>query len=242
MTLSFAAAETAQTNGQAGDKRPRKSAAVFQDLKRKIITGELTPECPMTEQALAAEYGCSQSTIREALMLLQEGGLVVRRGYQGTYVTDPSLNEALLLLRMRIDIETAGAAEAARNMTPCMAETLRDLDTHFQEAREGRDLFACAEIDRHFHLQIFRLADMPALEPILVRTSMMLQRVLLPNPISDSTWSSKNRVTHAQMICALEEKDGQKLAKMTRFHILSSAVQLAPDFYGSSVEGLMGEG
>ena len=69
-------------------KRARKSDAVYQDLKRQILTGEMTSESPITEQSLAQDYGCSQSTIREALMLLQECGLVVRRGYQGTYVTD----------------------------------------------------------------------------------------------------------------------------------------------------------
>ena len=91
---------TSRANPADRPKRARKSDAVYQDLKRMILTGLLTSDSPITEQALAQEYGCSQSTIREALMALQEYGLVVRRGYQGTFVTDPSL------------LDVAGALEA----------------------------------------------------------------------------------------------------------------------------------
>ncbi len=216
-------------------KRARKSDAVYQDLKRQILTGEMTSESPITEQSLAQDYGCSQSTIREALMLLQECGLVVRRGYQGTYVTDPSPLEARLMLKLRIDIESTGVVEAVKHVTKDQVNELYDLEDQFEACRDKRDVFGCAEIDRALHLKLFRIARMPVLDPMLVRTFMILQRVMLSRPRSEQSWTRPNVTPHRSVIEALEGHDVDATLTALRAHILSSAVLLAPHFYGTDI-------
>ncbi|MGF1624897.1 MAG: GntR family transcriptional regulator, partial [Alphaproteobacteria bacterium] len=44
-------------------------------LQREIVLGTLPPGTPLLELELAERFGCSQGTIREALLLLQEEGL-----------------------------------------------------------------------------------------------------------------------------------------------------------------------
>ena len=169
--------------GNSKGKRARKSDAVYQDLKRKILTGEMTSESPITEQPLAQDYGCAQSTIREALMLLQEYGLVERRGYQGTFVTNPSLLEARLMLKLRLNIEATGIVETVNRVSQDQLDEIIELDDRFEECRHRRDVFGCAEADRAMHLKLFKIANMPVLEPVPVRTFMILQRVMLsPRP------------------------------------------------------------
>ncbi|MCX2723525.1 GntR family transcriptional regulator [Roseibium salinum] len=228
-------------NSASDGKRARKSEAVFQDLRRKVLTGELTSESPITEQSLAQDYGCSQSTIREALMLLQEYGLVVRLGYQGTFVTNPSQLEARLMLRLRIDIETTGIAEAVGNVTPEDLAELRELDRQFERCHANRDVFGCAEIDLSFHLKLFRIARMPVLEPMLVRTITMVQRVMLPTRRSESDWRDPSVTRHRVIIEALEARNVQRTLAALKAHILSSAVLLAPHFYGTDLDDLNGE-
>ncbi len=225
----------------ASGKRARKSDAVYQDLKRKILTGELTSDSPITEQALAQDYACSQSTIREALMLLQENGLVIRRGYQGTFVTDPTVLEAKLMLKQRLDIESTGIIEAAKLVTPRQIEDLRDLDHQCEACRERRDVFGFGEVDRFLHLKLFRIARMPVLEPVLVRTTMMLQRVMLPAPKPDAAWSRSNMTPHKAVLDALEARDTMGALNALQEHILSGAVLLAPHFYGSDLGKLQAE-
>ena len=224
-----------------GGKRARKSDAVYQDLKRKILTGEVTSDSPFTEQSLAQDYACSQSTIREALMLLQEYGLVIRRGYQGTYVTDPTPIEANLMLKLRLDIETTGIAEAVKFVTPEQITELRDLDRQFEDCRRHRDVFGCAEVDRYFHLKLFKIAQMPVLEPMLVRSSMMLQRVMLPTPRSELAWNRPKVTPHAAVLNALEAQDVSSTINALQAHILSSAVLLAPQFYGTDFDRLLAD-
>lgn len=48
-------------------------------LKRAILFGQLPPDSPLLEQTLVAQFGCSQGTVREALLRLDEDGLVRRR-------------------------------------------------------------------------------------------------------------------------------------------------------------------
>ncbi len=238
MTIRSAANNPSHEKDAFGEKRARKSESVFQDLKGRILTGELKPDSAMTEQSLAQEYACSQSTIREALMLLQECGLVDRKGYQGTFVTDPSLAEALLLLRLRVDTEIAGISEAAKTITPDQVSNLRELDRRFMEARSQRDIFACAEIDREFHLQIFRYSGMTALEPLLVRTLVMLQRITLATPRPDDSWSHPNIVQHGSVLEALKARNSEAAVAALKAHIFSSATLLAPHFYGQDTARL----
>lgn len=221
--------------GSSKGKRARKSDAVYQDLKRKILTGEMTSESPITEQSLAQDYGCAQSTIREALMLLQENGLVERRGYQGTFVTDPSPLEARLMLKLRVDIEVTGLAEAVEQITQAELDELIELNDRFEECRTRRDVFGCAEVDRALHVKLFRIARMPVLEPVLVRTFMILQRVMLSNPRSEVSWSRPNVTPHHEIIEAIAARNVEVALEALRSHILSSAVLLAPHFYGTDL-------
>ncbi|WP_415717635.1 GntR family transcriptional regulator [Roseibium sp.] len=222
-------------------KRPRKSAAVFQDLKQKILTGHLTSDSPITEQSLAKDYECSQSTIREALMQLQEHGLVIRRGYKGTYVTDPSLLEARLMLKLRLDIELTGVSEAAEKITSRELQQLREIDDLFEACRSRRDVFGCAESDQAFHRKLFGVANMPALEPMLVRSILGLQRVMLSTPRPDSAWARPNVTPHRAILDALVSGARQGAADALKAHILSSAILLAPHFYGHDVDELQEE-
>ncbi|POF32269.1 GntR family transcriptional regulator [Roseibium marinum] len=235
MNIHSSANKHLQTGLKTDAKRPRKSDAVYQDLKRKILTGEMTSHSPITEQSLAQDYSCSQSTIREALMQLQQYGLVIRRGYQGTYVTDPSLLEARLLLKLRIDIEATGVAEAVKRVTPGQVAELRNLDRQFEECRLRRDVFGGAELDRCLHLKLFRIAQMPILEPMLVRTTMILQRVMLSTPRPEAAWKQPSVTRHRAIFDALEAQDVHQTIDALKAHILSSAILLAPHFYGTDL-------
>ena len=66
--------------------RGRRHAWVAEGLRRDIMLGEIEPGATVTELEVAARFHCSQSTVREALLLLQEEGLVQRSPHRGTRV------------------------------------------------------------------------------------------------------------------------------------------------------------
>jgi len=65
-------------------------------LAARITGGELPPGSRLPgERAMAEEYGVSVSTVRKALGLLREQGLVVTRVPKGSFVTRPEERTSL---------------------------------------------------------------------------------------------------------------------------------------------------
>ncbi len=65
---------------------PSRTQYVQEEIKRRILTGRLTPGQPLVETELAAQFGVSKTPVREALKTLAGTGLVVMNQYKGVTV------------------------------------------------------------------------------------------------------------------------------------------------------------
>ncbi|MEP4031630.1 GntR family transcriptional regulator [Roseibium polysiphoniae] len=231
MTFTEVGAAEVGTNPFSGPKGARKSSVVYRSLKRQILLGILTPDSPITEQSLAAEFDCSQGTVREALLSLQENGLVDRRGYQGTYVTRTTDEEAAVLVRIRFNLECAGMERAVARATNCDCERLRELATLYLTCRAERDVFACTEVDRAFHMSIFQIADMPMLEPILQRTLIQLHRFVVSRHQGDILWDELQSDPHGEIVDAMAQRQADSAQRVLSDHIGLSLEKLAPEVH-----------
>lgn len=225
----------ADLNGKPRRSRrsAKKAGAVYQELKRRITLGLMTSDSPITEQALAAEFNCSQGTVREALLALQECGLVERRGYQGTYVTETKPEEAALMADLRLRLETAGIRGAVAGMTDEHMGGLRDLAAQFDDTRANRDVFASAEIDRKLHMGLFRAAKMPILEPILKRTLLQLHRFLVSRMQTSFSYTAHDEASHANILDAIASGDAVQAEELLKRHIELTLINLAPEIHAT---------
>ena len=196
--------------------RPRDFA--YETAKRRILLNELTPSSVVTELTLAREFGCSQGTIREALLRLQEDGLVVRSGRRGTTVTrlDPEEAEEILALRRRIEIRAA--PRAAERVTEAALADLDGLMAEMGAAARAGDAYRLIEADMAFHLAVFRLADLEALEQILTRCTLHSHRSKLWAPGHRRPLAETAR-RHEVLLDRLRARDGQGLAEAIGAHI-----------------------
>lgn len=63
---------------------------VADDIERQIRAGILTPGAMLAgERALAEQYGVALNTVRGAVRLLRERGLVVTLPAKGTFIAEP---------------------------------------------------------------------------------------------------------------------------------------------------------
>ena len=53
-----------------------KTHVLYQQVREKIVSGEIKPGAVLTEAELAHEYGVSKTPVREALVLLRHESLV----------------------------------------------------------------------------------------------------------------------------------------------------------------------
>jgi DNA-binding GntR family transcriptional regulator len=196
----------------------RPGDVVYRIVKRRIVLNELRPGRIVTELGLANELGCSQGTVREALLRLQEDGLVVRSGRRGTTVTGLAAEEAAEILALRRRIETRAAVRAAAAVDAPALDELRSMRAEMDQAAVDDDAYRLIEIDTAFHLTIFRLAELQALEQILVRCLLHSHRSKLWAP-GHGRRLADTAARHDVLLDRLARRDGAGLAEALGHHI-----------------------
>jgi DNA-binding GntR family transcriptional regulator len=211
--------------------RLARASEVFETLKRDIMLGDLAPGTPLTELELAASFACSQGPVREALFLLQQDGLVIRKGHRGTHVSACTEEEAVEMFRLRSSIECRAVPRAIQLMRRGLVPDLLAL----MEAMEGRaaegDEYALAELDREFHRRLLREADMPALDPILHRCLIHNHRYKIAHSTEARDLLATAR-RHSAIIDAVQRRDATAASAALGHHI-ATIVDLGPTVFGA---------
>ena len=127
---------------------------VQRTLEHAIFTGELKPGERLLEVELAETLQISRASLREALRLLENKGLVVTNHRRGAYVIELTDRDVREIYRIRLLLEDYAIRCAAENPS---LDLLDGLDAHVQDlaaAAARRDYFAIVDLDLHFHRDI----------------------------------------------------------------------------------------
>jgi DNA-binding GntR family transcriptional regulator len=209
--------------------RPARSGEVFVVLKREIMLGVLPAGEPLVELELAARFGCSQGPVREALLQLQEEGLVIRQGHRGTRVSDCTVDEAIEMFRLRQAIECRAVLRALQHPSRTLAADLKRLVDAMENAAHSGDEYQLAEFDRDFHRRLLRDANLPALEPILHRCLVHNHRFKISRSDAQRDLVATAR-RHASIIDAVERRDASSASDALAHHI-ATIVDLGPKVF-----------
>ena len=103
-------------------------------LRRKILTGELPPSAPLPSvETLKNEYKVSRITIRQALSLLEQEGLIVRRRGKGTFVSERSRSvEPAKLTGSMEDLISMGIQTSAKVLDMNWVEPPEHIQEHLK--------------------------------------------------------------------------------------------------------------
>lgn len=201
-------------------KPGRKSSEVYQGLKKQIMLAELPPAQQLVELEVAKAMNCSQSTVREALMRLQEDGLIVRQGYRGTVVSSVSVNEGQQALDIRAQIESSAAKLSIGNFSEQRIGALSDLVQQMVMAAESGDEYGLFELDQEFHCAVYEAANLPAMMPILERCSLCSHRFKIGQSGTRRTLE-ETALRHWRIVDAIKSGDAQELERVLLHHVAS---------------------
>tara|TARA_R110002167_G_scaffold44741_4_gene134484 strand:- start:298 stop:996 length:699 start_codon:yes stop_codon:yes gene_type:complete len=205
----------------------RRSHNVYVALQKEIVLGQLAPDAVLLELEIAERFNCSQGTIREALMQLNEEGLVKRLPHRGTHVAACRSADARVLIALRRDIECNYLERVLERADADLNADLRDdLNAMRNAARDG-DEYLLSVHDRAFHTRLFAAADLPVITPILLRCLIHNHRYKILNS-QPSRALDETAERHAPILAALEARDLEKLQKLLSHHI-STIVDFGPD-------------
>ncbi len=127
-------------------------------LEEEILSGELRPGDHLTVLPLVQRFGMSQSTIREALLMLERRGLVKTIPRRGAYITRLAEEEATELCRMRALIEGYAVTVGMDNVTDALIAELEGYVQQMKQCALPKHLPRLIQMDLIFHQRIAELA------------------------------------------------------------------------------------
>jgi GntR family transcriptional regulator, rspAB operon transcriptional repressor len=166
--------------------RDRQAAPQVFDRLRELITSlALPPGSPLSRNALAEQYGLSSTPIRDALMRLDEEGLVEVFPQYATVVSriDVKRAQQAHFLRQSLELEIVRALAIGRDAT-LIDELNRIILTQQQFAKAG-DFEKFMAADNDFHQRLYAAADKQELWALVKSRSGhidRLRRLHLPSP------------------------------------------------------------
>jgi DNA-binding GntR family transcriptional regulator len=140
--------------GEANE--PLLHAHVYEELRRRLITGKIVPGVGLSTRGLASELGVSQMPVRDALSRLAAEGAVQIRSKRKIEV--PPMSEARFadLLECRLLLEPRAAALALPHIDAARLKQLRDIDAALDRAMESGDVISYMEGNFAFHFTLYR--------------------------------------------------------------------------------------
>lgn len=143
--------------------------ALYEDLKRLILTMELDPDALLDESSLTAQYGLSRTPVREVFQRLAGEGyleIVEKRGVRVIPLSHATLRNFFLVAPM---IYAATGRLAVQHFKPAQLKALKETQKRFRKAVKAGDADALALENNRFHEIMGEMAANPYLQPSLGR-------------------------------------------------------------------------
>ena len=113
---------------------------VYEELKRQILVGEISPGTRMMEVELADVMGVSRTPVREAIRKLEKEGLVSIEPRKGAYASNISIKDMVDVLEVRQGLEEMAAMLAAGRITESQKEELLGILANYRIAVEAANI------------------------------------------------------------------------------------------------------
>lgn len=194
-------------------------------LTEMLLSGELRPDDRISMRDLAERLGVSVMPVRDAVAkLVAQQALVV---LPNRAVAVPLLTRAGFrdLTEVRVHNETHAARLAAAKATPAEIEALRRADAAFEMALAAPDAKPSVAANKALHFIVYDAAGSPTLSGVI--QALWLKAGPIIN--LDLEASARRRRTaasrgwHAQLLAAIEARDGDAAAEAIEADIRSAS-------------------
>ena len=207
------------------DRSRHAAPQVFERLRDMILSLELTPGTVLSRVDLAAQFGLSQTPIRDALIKLGEEGLVDIFPQHATLVSRIDATAATQAQFLRRSIEAEVVFTIAGRSDPVLIAQLRaqiDVQTALTGGNAYLEFIAA---DRAFHRLMYVAAGVPDLFDLVRQRSGHLDRLRMLNLPSVGKQRAILR-DHRRIVEAIATGDAQAAQASLREHLSGTLGQI----------------
>lgn len=199
----------------------------LQQLRAKVVSGELMPGEQIRQQEMAEELGVSRVPLREALNLLADQGLLVHRPNSGYFVAKRAPNELAQISRILQLLENELLSSIAWPDDECIA-TLKDLNEQMRAVATAADWTPLVRLNREFHLQIYSLSPYRIILEEVKRLWTQAD-TFIATKMSEVSARVRTVDEHDRLIECLIRRDHDDCIQAMEVHRASTASGLAPE-------------
>jgi DNA-binding GntR family transcriptional regulator len=210
----------------AGSGRSSLTEEAYRHLKREILENRMPPGFQALEAELASRLEMSRTPVREAVIRLQEEGLVEVIRRRGMRVLPLSAGDMREIYQVLTCVESEAAAiVAAQGPTEAELEPLRAATRDMEEALSSDDLEAWAEADHGYHVSLLNLCENKRLVHIAFTHFDQAHRVRMFT-LRLRTIPEKSTREHREQVEALQSGNPRLVRDMYRAHRERAAHEL----------------
>jgi DNA-binding GntR family transcriptional regulator len=190
----------------------------YNELRRRILHGELTPGTVMTEAHTASLLGVSRTPVREAMRDLLNEGLLEEGPRRQILVARllPDIDREVRLLRSVL--EPLACREAARRCDEPAVDQMRLIMIRTRRAIAAGNVHAFRDCDDELHLHIARISGPHLLHDAIRRLRGLARLGQIDQPTSDRDLR-RFADEHDAIIDALESADPDAAERAMTAHL-----------------------
>lgn len=194
---------------------------MYGHLRRGILGGEYDVGQRISDVVIAQKFQVSRTPVREALLRLEQEGLLSRDGPRRLIVSSITPEEITHIYPIVAVLEGLAGYLAAPHLTAADLKELRALDARMQTAARAFDASTFLAANAAFHDVFIKRANNPHLEKEIgnFRHRMRRFRVFLMKIPGRMAMSVEE---HAAIIEAFVSRDAQQAERATRRHVSSA--------------------
>ncbi|POX45906.1 GntR family transcriptional regulator [Streptomyces sp. Ru72] len=203
-------------------RRTTTAQQVADGLSERILAGAFRPGERLRESAIATELGIARNTVREAVRLLEHGGLVRFEVNRGAVIISPTPETVEELYTARKRLETAAVA------APLTSEQLEAVEAAYADlgaattSHERADIVAA---DLAFHAAIVAALGSSRINAFYAGLTRELRFYLMALSAHEREYENPGKVVgeHEPLMEALRTGDAQRAQREVSHHIATNA-------------------
>ncbi len=198
---------------------------VYSILKEEILDLRVTPGSQLHVEKLSERLGISRTPVREALLRLENLGLVQVHPRVGFFVADITEGDIAELFEIRDWLESKAAEKVALLLNENDLAFLDDLIAATEKSVIENDQAQFLKFEEKFHDFIIQRCGNRHLLGVVESMYNLIHRERILSVASREN-VEMTLVEHRRIVAALHEKDSQKASSMMSMHIRSAGTRL----------------
>ncbi len=197
----------------------------LQQLRTKVISGNLMPGEQIRQEEMANELGVSRVPLREALNVLADQGFLNHRPHSGYFVAKRAPDELAQILRMLQLLENELLASLEWPDENSLRR-LKDLNQQMRSVAQAPDWTPLVRLNGEFHFEIYaRSRDQLILAEL--KRIWMLADTFIATAMSDTSARLRTVEEHEHLIASLAKRDHALVLTVMQAHRASTSSKLS---------------